>query len=99
MKVLVLHSELGVLQGGGENFTRNLFPAFAERGHRVMAAFVADRRGRYPLPLPAHIEPLPTPGWWSNTLGQATLASVSRHMPYTGRLRAQWDRVQEALAW
>src|SRR5258708_32145532 len=39
MKVLVLHSELGVLRGGGENFTRNLFAAFAERGHSVAAAF------------------------------------------------------------
>jgi glycosyltransferase involved in cell wall biosynthesis len=99
MKVLVLHSELGVLQGGGENFTRNLFPAFAERGHRVMAAFVADHRRRYPFPLPSHIEPLPIPGWWSSTLGQATLASVARYMPYNSWFRTTWNRVQEALAW
>src|SRR4029453_2281751 len=97
MKVLVLHSELGGLQGGGENFTRNLFPAFAERGHRVMAAFVADRRRRYPLPLPSHIEPIPIPGWWSSALGQATLASVGRYMPYNSWFRMPWDRVQEAL--
>ena len=42
MKVLVLHSELGVLWGGGETFTTSLFVAFARRGHRVTAAFVAD---------------------------------------------------------
>jgi hypothetical protein len=42
MKILVLHSELGVLRGGGENFTRNVFVAFAERGHDVSAAFIAD---------------------------------------------------------
>ena len=99
MKVLVLQSELGVLQGGGENFTKNLFTAFAARGHRIMAAFVADRRRRYPLPLPPPLEPLPIPGWWSSTLGQATLASVRRYMPHTSRFRAQLDRVQEALAW
>jgi glycosyltransferase involved in cell wall biosynthesis len=99
MKILVLHSELGVLRGGGENFTRNLFTAFAERGHRVMAAFVADRRRRYPLPLPSSIEPIPIPGWWSSTLGQATLSSVSRYMPYKSRFQTKWDRVQEALAW
>ena len=56
MNVLVLHSELGVLRGGGENFSRNLFTAFAERGHRIAAAFVADHNGRYPLPLPSAIQ-------------------------------------------
>jgi glycosyltransferase involved in cell wall biosynthesis len=99
MKVLVLHSELGVLRGGGENVTRNLFPAFAARGHRVMAAFVADRRRRYLLPLPSGIEPFPLPGWWSSNLGQATLAMVSHYMPWQSRFRTTWGRVQEALAW
>jgi glycosyltransferase involved in cell wall biosynthesis len=99
MKVLVLHSELGVQRGGGENVTRNLFPAFAARGHRVMAAFVADRRARYPLPLPSSIEPLPIPGWWSSNLGQATLASISRCIPSKSRFRTKWDWAQEALAW
>jgi glycosyltransferase involved in cell wall biosynthesis len=99
MKVLVLHSELGVLQGGGENFTRNLFTAFAERGHRVMAAFVADGRRRYPLALPASIEPIPIPGWWSSNLGQATLSLMSRYLPWKSRFGTTWDRIQEALAW
>src|SRR5215813_9217030 len=99
MKVLVLHSELGVLRGGGENVTRNLFPAFAARGHRVIAAFVADRRRRYPLPLPSSIEPIPIPGWWSNALGQATLSRISHYIPWKSRFRTKWDRVQEALSW
>jgi glycosyltransferase involved in cell wall biosynthesis len=99
MRVLVLHSELGVLQGGGENFTRNVFTAFAERGHRVMAAFVADYRQRYPLALPARIEPIPIPGWWSNNLGQATLSLMSRYIPWKSRFGTTWDRIQEALAW
>ena len=99
MKVLVLQSELGVLRGGGENFTRNLFTAFAERGHRVMAAFVADRRLRYPLPLPANIEPIPLPGWWSSTLGQGVLSSLGGYIPWDSRARIHWDRVQQALAW
>src|SRR6266704_2074884 len=99
MKVLVLQSELGVLRGGGENFTRNLFTAFAARGHRVMAAFVADWRGRYPLPLPSSIEPIPIPGWWSSNLGQATLWLVSRYIPWKSRFGTQWDRLQAALAW
>src|SRR5438105_7344638 len=99
MKVLVLHSELGVLRGGGENVTRNLFPAFAKRGHRVMAAFIADRRGRYPLSLPSDIEPIPIPGWWSRNLGQATLSWISRYIPRESRCRTSWDRVQDALSW
>jgi glycosyltransferase involved in cell wall biosynthesis len=99
MKVLVLQSELGVLRGGGENFTRNLFTAFAERGHQVTAAFVADWRGRYPLPLPSSIQPIPMPGWWVRNLGQATLSSVSRYMPYKSQLQTKWNRVQEAIAW
>src|SRR5712691_9530403 len=99
MKVLILQSELGVLRGGGENFTRNLFTAFAARGHRVAAAFVTDRRGRYPIPLPSSIEPLPIRGWWSRKLGQATLSSVGSCIPFESRFRMGWDRVQEAICW
>jgi glycosyltransferase involved in cell wall biosynthesis len=99
MKLLVLQSELGVLRGGGETFSRYVFHAFAKRGHRVAAAFVADRRGKYPLPLPPLIEPIPIPGWWSSTLGQATLSSVSRYMRENIWFRTKWDRLQEALAW
>jgi glycosyltransferase involved in cell wall biosynthesis len=98
MKVLVLQSELGVLRGGGENFTRNLFTAFAERGHFVSAAFVADRRGRYPIPLPPSIEPIPIPGWWSPNLGQETLASLGQYISGE-KLRRKWDLIQEAVSW
>ena len=99
MNLLVLHSELGVLRGGGENFTRNLFTAFAERGHQVAAAFVADRLRGYPLPLPAGIEPIPLRGWWSRNFGQATLSLVSGLLPSGSRIKSEWDRVQSALAW
>lgn len=99
MNVLVLHSELGVLRGGGENFTRNLFSAFAERGHCITAAFVADHKGRYPLPLPSVIQPIPICGWWSSSLGQATLSSVGRYLPPHSRYRKEWDRIQGAISW
>lgn len=99
MNVLVLHSELGVLRGGGENFTRNLFTAFAGRGHRVAAAFVADRQGRFPLPLPSCIEPLPMRGWWSRKAGQAALSTISSSLPSGGWVRASADRAQDALCW
>ena len=98
MKVLVLQSELGVLRGGGENFTRNLFTAFAQRGHRVAAAFVADRRGRYPLPLPPAIEPIPIAGWWSMNLGQEALAAAGRYIPGES-FRKKWDRLQQGISW
>jgi len=99
MNVLVLHSELGVLRGGGENFTRNLFAAFAERGHGVAAAFVADHKGRYPLSLPPSIQLIPIPGWWSSSLGQATLSSLGQYLPPRSRYRKEWDRVQAAISW
>lgn len=99
MKLLLLHSELGVLRGGGENFSRNLFAAFADRGHSVHAAFVADRRGRYPLPLQPDIHPIPIRGWWSRDLGQATLSSIGRCLPVESRYLAGWDRIQQALSW
>src|SRR5215510_4502560 len=99
MKVLVLHSELGVPRGGGENFTRNLFAAFAARGHHVAAAFVADRNARYPIALPSSIEPIPIRGWWSRKPGQATLSSIGSCIPFESRLRREWDRVREAICW
>jgi glycosyltransferase involved in cell wall biosynthesis len=99
MKVLALQSELGVLRGGGENFTRNLLTAFAARGHRVAAVFVADYCGRYPLSLPSCIEPIPIRGWWSRKLGQATLSSIGGCIPFESPHRAAWDRVQEAICW
>src|SRR2546426_8541640 len=99
LNVLVLHSELGVLRGGGENFTRNLFIAFAKRGHRVAAAFVADRSGRYPIPLPSSIQPMPIKGWWSRNFGQATLSAVGRFFPGESPLRKKWDYIQEAVSW
>ncbi len=99
MKLLILQSELGVLHGGGETLTRNLFTAFAARGHHVAAAFVASPKGRYPIPLPPTIEPIPIRGWWSRNLGQATLSSIGRRLPLGNRFRATWDWAQEAISW
>jgi glycosyltransferase involved in cell wall biosynthesis len=99
LRVLLLHSELGVLRGGGENFSRRLFPAYAARGHSVHAAFAANRRGQYPLALPDGIEPIPIRGWWSSNLGQATFSAVKQRLTTNGPLRRYCDRVQEALSW
>jgi glycosyltransferase involved in cell wall biosynthesis len=99
MKVLVLHSELGVLRGGGENFTKNLFTAFAARGHHVTAAFVADRSAHYPIPLPPSIEPIPIRGWWSRNLGQTILSTVGRRPFLNGHLDPMRHRLQEAVSW
>jgi glycosyltransferase involved in cell wall biosynthesis len=99
MKVLVIHSELGVLRGGGENVTRNLFEAFSKRGHEVTAAFVAAQNGSYPIPLPSGIVQVPLSGWWSRKLGQAALSSIGRRIPPKSRLRAEWDRVQQGVCW
>jgi glycosyltransferase involved in cell wall biosynthesis len=99
MKILVLHSELGVLRGGGENFTKNLFSSFAESGHDVSAAFVADSSGRYPIPLPKGIQAIPMPGWWSRKLGQATLSAIGRGLSSLGIANELWGQVQEAVSW
>ena len=99
MRVLVFHSELGVLRGGGENFTRNLFAAFVKRGHSVAAAFVADQRNQYPIPLPPNIEPIPLKGRWSRNLGQATLSTVGRSFADDSPLKKKWDYIREAISW
>jgi glycosyltransferase involved in cell wall biosynthesis len=99
MKVLILHSELGVLRGGGETFTRNLFSAFAERGHQIDAAFVANLRSRYPIPIPAGIRPVPIPGWWSPDFGQTELSAIGRCIPRETLLRKEWDRIQQGISW
>jgi glycosyltransferase involved in cell wall biosynthesis len=99
MKVLILHSELGVLRGGGENFTRSLFTAFAERGHQIDAAFVADLKCKYPIPLPAGIRPIPMAGWWWRDFAQRGLSAVSRWIPRETRLHKEWDRIQQGIAW
>src|SRR5437764_472549 len=99
VKVLVLHSELGTLRGGGENFTRNLFATFLTLGHQVTAAFTADPFGRYPFPLPEGVDALPIRGWWSENLGQATLSGIGRRLTSRPALRSKWDYLQNALAW
>jgi glycosyltransferase involved in cell wall biosynthesis len=99
MKVLVLHHNLGVLRGGGENFTRNLFAVFTERGHRVTAAFFSDRHGSYPLPLPSCMKPLPIPNWLPKNFGQATLSAIGQRLPFRNGIRTQWERLQEAVSW
>jgi glycosyltransferase involved in cell wall biosynthesis len=99
MKLLVLQSELGVLRGGGENFTRNLLTAFAGRGHHVVAAFTADRKARYSIPMPTAIQPIPIPGWWSRNFGQATLASVRRRLPRQFAVVLQFERFQQGISW
>jgi len=99
MRILVLHSQLGVLRGGGENYTRNLFGAFHKRGHQVVAAFVGDRCGRYPFPLPLGIEPIPVPGWWASELGQASLSSIGSWIAPRGWLKSKWEHLQQAINW
>lgn len=97
MNVLVLQSELGVLWGGGETFTTSLFKAFVRRGHRVTAAFVADRRGCYPRTLPGSFETVPIPGLWNRTLGQTTLSKIGGRLPKV--LKPSHTRVQDAIGW
>jgi glycosyltransferase involved in cell wall biosynthesis len=99
VKILVVHSELGVLRGGGENFTKNLFQAFSELGHEVSATFIADSNSRYPLPLPAKITAIPLPGYWSRKLGQEALSNLAHRFPQGTNLRIVWDRLQEAICW
>jgi glycosyltransferase involved in cell wall biosynthesis len=99
MRILVLHSELGVLRGGGENFTRSLFDAFQKRGHQVVAAFLADRCSRYPFPMPPGIEPVPLPGWWASELGQASLSSIGSWIAPKGWPKRKWEHLQGAMHW
>jgi glycosyltransferase involved in cell wall biosynthesis len=99
MRILVLHSELGVLRGGGENFTRNLFDAFHKRGHQVQAAFVADKNGKYAFPMPLGIEPIPIPGWWASELGQSSLSSIGSWVAPKGWIKSKWEHLQGAIHW
>ena len=99
MKILVLHSELGVLRGGGENFTRNLFTAFADRGHEVSAAFVPTRAAgtRYPFRRIFTRSRCPAAGRESWGRGPSLRwGAASLRRAYRGR---HWDRMQEALCW
>lgn len=99
VNILVVQSELGVLRGGGENFTRNLFSAFARRGHQVTATFVADAQGKYPIQLPVEIKSCPLAGYWSRKFGQDVLSSVAAWLPEGLGCRTTWNRIQEALCW
>jgi glycosyltransferase involved in cell wall biosynthesis len=99
VKVLILHSELGMLRGGGENFVKNLFTEFVGRGHKVYSAFAADPFSRYPVALPDFLNPIPVPGWWCRQLGQSFLSTSGGILPYDGAFRHFWDRLQEGLSW
>src|SRR5262249_38348593 len=97
--VLVIHSELGVLRGGGENFTRNLFSAFVRRGHGVSAVFTAGRRGDHPVPVPPGIKPLPIVGYWAPTAGQDALSRLGQGIAPGTALRARPEYLEEAVGW
>jgi len=99
LKILILHSELGVLRGGGENYTRNLFSEFLKRGHQVSAAFISGPDGKYALPIPAGIEPIPIPGRWSRKFGQVTLSKIGEYLSGNNWVKTYWDRGQESLCW
>jgi len=70
-----------------------------KRGHKVSAAFLADLKGEYPMPLPDGINPLPLPGWWSPSFGQVTLSKIGGYLSGKSSLNAYWNRVHEALSW
>jgi glycosyltransferase involved in cell wall biosynthesis len=99
VKVLVLHSELGMLRGGGENFVKNLFIEFSRRGHEIHSAFAADPFGRYPVRLPESLIPIPIPGLWFRQFGQSLLSTVGGAIPHGNAIRRFWERFQEALSW
>src|SRR5689334_5065270 len=99
MNILVVHSELGVLRGGGENFTRHLFAEFVKRGHEVSVAFVAGPRGGFPVALPPGISPVPIHGFWNRTPGQSVLASIASFIPAESRAAAFFGRVMDSAEW
>lgn len=99
MNVLVLQAELGELRGGGENFTRSVFDAFVSRGHTATAAFAARWNGRCAVPPPPRIQPLPVRGWWPMSPGQRVLSAIGTHLTENGRLKKNWERIQEGLNW
>jgi glycosyltransferase involved in cell wall biosynthesis len=99
VRILILQSELGVLRGGGENFTRNLFDRLSRRGHRISAAFVAGPSARYPVGLPAGISAEPLSGWWSRRPGQVALSSIARRLRSGSTATTGLDRVVDAVEW
>jgi len=99
MKVLILHSELGMLRGGGENFVKNLFTEFAHRGHEVHSAFAADSIGRYPVPLPPLLNPLPVRGLWFRQFGETWLSTAGRMISRGNVAPPIWVRVQDSASW
>jgi glycosyltransferase involved in cell wall biosynthesis len=99
VKVLILHSELGMLRGGGENFVKNLFTEFACRGHQIHSAFAADPFGRYPVALPESWTPIPVSGWWFRQSGQKLFSMAGRWISHDSAIRPFWDRIQQGLIW
>ena len=99
LRVLVLHSELGVLRGGGENFTRNLFAVLAKRGYEISAAFVASPSGKYPVAMPVGIAPIPMCGWWARQPGRSALSFVARYAPSNTSPSPAFRRVTDSLEW
>jgi glycosyltransferase involved in cell wall biosynthesis len=99
MRILFIHSELGVLAGGGENFSRHLMTALRQRGHRISVVFTAHRDGTYPIPMPPGVAEEPLCGYWSRQLGQTALSRLSRYVEGVPALQEFWKRVQLGAAW
>lgn len=94
LKIIVFHSELGVLNGGGETYTRQLMGHMLSRGHPVTAVFRTSLLGRYPHPLPEGFVQGPVKSIWQRTPGQGALTYIGEMARFLGMSERTWSRIQ-----
>jgi glycosyltransferase involved in cell wall biosynthesis len=99
MRILWLHSELGLLAGGGENFSRQLISALLERGHQITTVCAVPKSGSLPSELPDGVMEIKLSGYWNRQFGQGFLSYLGTVFSPFPHLKSLWANVQMGISW
>jgi glycosyltransferase involved in cell wall biosynthesis len=101
-RMLYVHQDLGLLAGGGENYSRRLIPELVKRGYCIDLYYSARLDGSVPFAfqLPASVILKPLRGVWRRQLGQALLSALGQRLARARPdLEKPWKRWQHAVEW
>lgn len=100
MKIIWFHSDISVLNGGGENYSRNLIKALLKRGHQITIVCVASNSESLNNKIPGGITEIQLPGYWNRQFGQKLLAKLGTYFTPYPTLKSIWvNKIQLGISW